>query len=712
MAVFLRRHPLFIIGAAITLVALGIRAHRLDWGLPDIYEEGTSVEKAWGFWSWDEPGLDLDPHFFNYPSLHFYIQFGVQALLRAGGTITGAFPDEAAFRAAYLARPGVFYLAGRWSTALFGAATVLLVFLVGLRAGGLRTAAPAALFRAFHGLHVQKSRFVEVDVTMTFFVVLSTWLLVRYVSEGKRRDLLAAGLCAGLAASVKYPAALFLLQLPWAEKIRQGAPFRPGRVLAAVLLGGVAFAAASPYVILDFGGFLRDFGAESLHMREGHFGGAGEGVLGAARLFAGGFGWPLFLAALAGVLAAAVRPRGVEKLLWPMPVLLFVLLAASRMQAPHYPLPAVPSLALLAAVLLARVIGGGSRARAGLLAGATTVLLVPPALADFAAVRRAAEGDTRARARVWIEERVPSGSLVLLEPHGPQLLASSDFDRYRESMEFAAIREALLGAIGDRPWYRSAVLPSFSIDVDRSERFYRLPPYQWFEYLVLSDDIGERYRSDPDRFPAQNEFYRAARERYEPLVRFETGRGSGPGLEIMRHRRGLPPLPVALDPEGAMDGDFVRFIRSIAGLYRDRGLPDAAPRIYLALLALGGEDGETLFQLGMDRALAGDPSAAIELLQRSLRADPGLRQARMNLGILYCQTGRAGDGIEIFQEMLAEREDADLHGNLGSALLQSGRTEEAIPHFRRFLVLAPNHPRAGDIVRLLDSIPGERSVEP
>lgn len=704
MISILRRHPV-LLGAAIALLALGIRVHGLHWGLPDVYEEGTSVEKAWGFWSWDEPGLDLNPRFFNYPSLHFYIQFAVQAALRAGGAVTGAFPDDAAFRAAYHARPGVFFLAGRWSSALFGAATVFLLFLAGHRAGGIRVAVPAALFLAFHGMHVHKSRFVEVDVAMTFFVLLSTALLVRYVREGRGGDLLGAGIAAGLAASVKYPAALFLLQLPWAERIRGGSSFRARSVLAAVLLGGAAFAATSPYVLLDFGGFLRDFGAEGLHMKAGHFGGAGGGIAGAARLFAGGFGAPLALVALAGLIVAAFRPRGVEKLLWPVPALLFLLLATSRTQAPHYPLPALPSLALLAALLLARCAGAGSAARGGVLAGLTAVLLVPSLLGDIAEARRRGAGDTRARAREWIEDRLPAGALLLLEPHGPQLLSSSDLDRYRGGGEFASIREPLLAEIGDRPWYRTAVLPSFSIDVDRSDRFYRFSPYPWFEYMVLSDDVGDRYRSDPDRFPVQNEFYRAVGEWYERVARFDRGEGSGPGLEIFSRRDGLSSPEVSLDPAGGRDDDFLAFFRSVAGLYREGGADEGASAVYLALLALRGDDPETLFRLGMDRARAGDPGAAIDLIRLSLRADPGHRQARMNLGILYCRTGRLEEGIEIFRAMIEEREEADLHGNLGSALVEAGRPEEGASHLRRFLELAPFHPRAADIRGLLETLP-------
>ncbi|MBN1825629.1 MAG: glycosyltransferase family 39 protein [Candidatus Eisenbacteria bacterium] len=696
----LLRNPVFLC-LAVTALAAVLRFHDLGWGFPDIYEEGTVVRKAWGFWAWDRDGFDFNPRFFNYPTLYFYVQFGAQAAIRAWGEVTGALPDAEAFRAAYYLHPGLFYGTGRAVTALLGSATVTLLFLIGWRIGGARVAVPAALFLALHALHVHKSRFVEVDVAMTFFVALSSWASLRYLREGRLRDGIVAGAAAGLAAATKYPAAVFLIQPVWAWALRRERGSAAVPVLA-VTTAGAAFLLASPYVLLDWPGFLRDFGAERLHMRAGHFGGVAGGFLGAARHFTGGFEPPLALVAAAGAVLAAVRPRGDERLFWPAPFLLFLLLALSRMQAPHYPLPAAPALALLAAVALDRAFSGG-KGRRRLLVAATILLLILPARRITAEETARRRGDTRARAREWVERHVPAGALVLMEPYGPQLFTSETRDRYAGDSSFADIRELLLDGTSSRPWYRAVTLPSFSIDVDRSERFYEFTPYQWFEYVVLSADIYERYLGDPERFPAQNRFYRLVKERYDLAARFDPEGGTGPTILVYRPSAPPPsPLEVRLGEGASRDERCLLFLRSVGKLYEERGWADPALRVYEAILRERPDDPEVLFYLGFLLGGSGDPEGGIVYLRRSLDVDPANRQVRMNLGVLLCMAGRLDEGIALFHAMLGEREaDPEVHGNLASALLSAGDGAGAERHFRRFLEIAPSHPRAAEIRRFL-----------
>jgi tetratricopeptide (TPR) repeat protein len=80
----------------------------------------------------------------------------------------------------------------------------------------------------------------------------------------------------------------------------------------------------------------------------------------------------------------------------------------------------------------------------------------------------------------------------------------------------------------------------------------------------------------------------------------------------------------------------------------------------------------------------------------------------MNLGVLLCQAGREDAGIALFEDLLREREEADVHGNLATALLQEGRADEAAPHLRRFLELEPGHAQAASVRRLLQSLEIEK----
>jgi tetratricopeptide (TPR) repeat protein len=366
----------------------------------------------------------------------------------------------------------------------------------------------------------------------------------------------------------------------------------------------------------------------------------------------------------------------------------------------------VPPLALLAAALLARIPEARlPRARA-LHAGVVVLLLLPPVLSTAETNARLGRKDTRTEAREWFEKNVPPGALVLLEPHGPNLRSLSDLRRYEEAEEFAAIRGALLRRAEEERWYATATLPSFSIDVDRAARFYRFAPYQWFDYIVVTSEIRDRYTRDPDRFPVQAAFYEELRRRYRHAAVIGSAR-SRPGPTIDVYRRDDAPLPLAdvrLDKEGAHDADFLAFFRSIAGLYRDRGLLPEAAKLDLALLDLNPNDSETLLHLGLLAAAGGDVRGGILLLDRAARIEPGNRQIRMNLGVLLCQEGRLEEGTEIFRALLAAGEDAEIHGNLASALLEAGREEEAAAHLRRFLELAPDHVQAGEVRALLQSL--------
>ena len=293
-------------GLIVALAAALLRFYHLGWGLPDCYEEAFSLQKAWGFWTWGEEGFDFNPHFFNYPTLYFYMQFGVQALIRFGGMISGSIPDSHAFRLAYELRPEIFVLSGRALTALLGSATVFVLFVTARIVGGTRVALSASLFLALHTVHLEKSRFLEVDVPATFFGTLSLYFLVKFMEGRKTSHLLAAGAAIGLAASTKYPGALLLINLPLAVWL-VGRPFRLLPLLGAVAMAGCFFILGSPYVLLDSAAFLRDFGFESYHMKIGHSGGGGGGLAGAVSVFSGGFGVALFAAGIAGMILASLQ---------------------------------------------------------------------------------------------------------------------------------------------------------------------------------------------------------------------------------------------------------------------------------------------------------------------------------------------------------------------------------------------------------------------
>src|SRR5262245_29065555 len=96
-----------ILLALIAALACAIRSWHIGWGLPEIFEEATPFTVAWRLWNWGSPGLDLNPHFFNYPALTFYLNFLLQAIHFGAGRLAGAYADIAAFGQAYAADPTI-----------------------------------------------------------------------------------------------------------------------------------------------------------------------------------------------------------------------------------------------------------------------------------------------------------------------------------------------------------------------------------------------------------------------------------------------------------------------------------------------------------------------------------------------------------------------------------------------------------------------------
>ena len=78
---------------------------------------------------------------------------------------------------------GTSHVAIRLPSALIGTATVLLVFLLGIRTAGLPAAAAAASILALHGLHINKSVQSELWIWPAFYAVASVVLLLAHLDR-------------------------------------------------------------------------------------------------------------------------------------------------------------------------------------------------------------------------------------------------------------------------------------------------------------------------------------------------------------------------------------------------------------------------------------------------------------------------------------------------------------------------------------------------
>ena len=533
---------------------LALRAWSVSYGLPDLYhpDEPRIVERAVRFHQGD-----LNPRFFNWPSLYMYVMAG------AYGIVFGASADGVA--GAFGRDPSAFYLVGRLLTVVFGTATLALVYLTGRVAYGRLVGLVAAGLLAVDLLHVRDSHWVTTDVPLTFLVAFATLHAMRYWRAGRFLDAGAAGLLAGLATSMKYPGGLAFLGLLAASGLREPGPRGWRRLLgrdmlAAVALAAVGFFLGTPFALLTPDAFVRGVLDELREVHTVQFGNEADApgfFFHLAYSLPEAMGWPVYLLALGGLTWALARrgAREVVLLAFAVPYLLVIVTWSSRFE--RYVLPLLPCFALLAAVAVVRGVEALGRRgrlggiRPGLAVVAAVTLLVAPGLVRAAAYHRLlAQPDTRVLGSGWIERQVPPGTRIALEPYSVSLPIAR-----RQLREAPGIVESLQhpvsGARGEAPAGR-----------DRGYWLVRLNTYDLdrlvgdgVEYVVLSGFVYQRHRQACDRHPAPCRFYTELEARselvfsaspgvedgnlrvgdiYSPLTRLRERRHPGPPIRIYR----------------------------------------------------------------------------------------------------------------------------------------------------------------------------------
>jgi len=242
------------LGRSLLILILVVAALVRAWGvgplLPRVYHaDEPTVVRAASYLHWS----DLDPHFFRYPTGLLY---GLRALWAA----LGLEADDLSSR----------FLSGRLLVVLLGVLTVYGVWLLG-RLDSERVGLASAALLAAMPLHVTESRFLTVDVPCACLLLFALYYAGLVARDARWQDVILAGVLVGVAASVKYTAALAMiavlvasLRRPWGRCV--------GTVAVASACAGVVFLALSPFVVLDFPAFWRDFTFERAHMATGHYG--------------------------------------------------------------------------------------------------------------------------------------------------------------------------------------------------------------------------------------------------------------------------------------------------------------------------------------------------------------------------------------------------------------------------------------------------------
>ena len=509
------RLTLALLGA-ILLLALGLRLWGLSWGLPWAFhpDEIFYVDQAEDIVRFG----DLNPKYFKNPSALTYLIAGELVAARALG----------------LGGPGLPYLLARLDSALIGTASVGLVFALGARLFDRRIGLLAALFLALSFLHVRDSHYGVNDVPGTGLLLASLYCCARILQGGSARWYLLAGFLGGLATSTKYNMGFFFVPIVVAHvfalrdsgaggggdgmsPVSPHPPISPSPHLPLILAGLaslVAYLLGTPYTLLDFGRFQRDF------LTQYHFGDnrwLGQPLEPVPLLYLTsllqGFGaLPLGLA-LIGLGLALRRRRAAALLLVAFPIVYLAFLMRKELFFPRFTMPLLPSLALLAAyglVGLASMVST-ARVRAAVLAAVLVAALLQPASNVLRHNLIISRADTRVLANEWVQANLPPGSRLKIEDYSLRDL-STQSRTYTPNTADLKI-ERMEG----------------SPEAEQARAFYD----KNVQYVVTSSFAYERYLLEPPT-PGQREtgeryrrLHRSLENRAELIARFSPGWGNG-----------------------------------------------------------------------------------------------------------------------------------------------------------------------------------------
>jgi len=410
------RQPIsmLLIAAAVTVLGGSLRLYGLSFGLPSNFHP-DEVPKVNAIMRMVDNG-DLNPRYFLHPSLLLYCTYFINTLFHLFG-MEGSFRETA-------------FLAGRTVSAIGGTLSIFLTYCIGRRVFSAQVGVIAAALLAVFPLHVTCSRYMKEDALLLAFVLAACLAMLKGAQERKAIWIFVAAFLCGCSASVKYSGLVtgaLLLAAPWIKSQSIEPDARTLKiVLLALPLVVIGFVACSPYIILDYPTFRKDFGSEAHHMMRGHTTTIDAwSQLWMYHLSRSIIPGTNFFVALLGIvgLALLLYRRRVEDLFVVYMLLMFYLpaewvKAKPAPQPERYILPCLPFLALALAEFLRVTWRSSARALVPVLAIVAIMLPLKRSLALASEINH----DTRDQMAEWMIENLPRGSGVLLDwkPYAPR----------------------------------------------------------------------------------------------------------------------------------------------------------------------------------------------------------------------------------------------------------------------------------------------------
>jgi len=395
-------------------------------------------------------GSPLNPHFFAYGSLPFYLLAAIANVISLVGQHV-PFLKSWAGAATYSNLPPV----GRGLSALLDLVSVTLVFLLGRRLYGYWTGVLAMALCAFTVLNIQLSHFYEVDAVLLPLVLTVLLQAVAIAQDNQRRSYLLAGVGFGAAMATKTTALLLCIPIGVAavsttrfgREMPAGTPLSDRikrhlqaiapelnrnlqQTLIAFFLAAFVFAVCEPYALLDRAKLVSDIAQQQTWLVTNNppfqvpftiqYAHTVPYLYQLQNMLFWTLGVPLALAVWIGLIIVFVRNSlgrvhvgELVLLAWVIPYFLFVGRFFAKFN--RYMLPITPILALFAAAVLVQL--ARSRLPRWRLTGRglVAVVLTGSFLYSLAYMNIYEHPNTRVAASRWMFTHVPAGTVIANE---------------------------------------------------------------------------------------------------------------------------------------------------------------------------------------------------------------------------------------------------------------------------------------------------------
>ncbi len=438
------------------LLAVLLRLWGIWHGYPYSFypDEAHFVKRALSFGSGD-----FNPHWFHKPAFYMYLLFFEYGLFFLVGKLLAVWGSVSEFAVLFIKNPGPFYIIGRVTTTLFGLGTIWVAYLIGERHFRKSVGIVAALLLSVSYGHVAASQDIKADFPTVFFLALSIFFLLNYVSSKYIKDFILASMFAGIGTATKaYPiimlpilvVAVILVQN---ERETNSTANKTGTAIALSSIGifvfYLSYFVCAPYNFIDplgrettFGPFFKlvrtlspIFGGDKVVLvHPGDFIGQRMGLFQGAvdylrkLINTDGMGIVVFGVGILGVLYLIIRRPNKRNFIFLSYPILFAIIsvitnpgyAEPRHQFPIYLFLAVSGGAFV--VWLAEM----SHPRQWFVYGLILICLSWPLFSIIERDIFISRTDTRNIAKAWIENNIPAGSKLLMNENGPRLMKNED----------------------------------------------------------------------------------------------------------------------------------------------------------------------------------------------------------------------------------------------------------------------------------------------